>query len=108
MVFALQCRSAVPLLWLALILHGIQQGISSAQDAQRAGETIVRQPWTTSRVAGSPDTPLPLSIVPAFPELKFENPMHIRWQPALGRYVVCELGGKYGVFHTMTRRQRPT
>jgi putative heme-binding domain-containing protein len=70
----------------------------SAQDFKRIDELTVRKPWTTSRVKGSPDLPLPLSIVPAFPRLKFKDPMHIRWQPDLDRYVVCELGGKIWSF----------
>ena len=94
MVFAVQIRIAIALLWTTAML----QGILSAQDAQRAGESVIRKPWTTSRIVGSPDTPLPLSIVPAFPGLKFSDPMHIRWQPDLDRYVVCELGGKLWSF----------
>lgn len=61
-------------------------------------EDSLRTAWTTSRVKGSPDAPLPLAIEPAFPGLSFAEPMHVRWQPDLGRYFVCELGGKVWSF----------
>ncbi len=57
-----------------------------------------RPAWTSSQFKGSPDTPLPLALVPAFPELKFHDPMHVRWQAELERYFVCELGGKVWSF----------
>ena len=57
-----------------------------------------RTAWTTSRVKGSPDAPLPLAIEPVFPGLKFTDPMHVRWQADMKRYFVCELGGKVWSF----------
>lgn len=57
-----------------------------------------RLDWTTSRVRGSPETPNPLKIIPAFPNLKFDEPMHVRWTASLQRYVVCELRGKIWSF----------
>ncbi len=57
-----------------------------------------RTAWTTSRVKGSPDAPLPLAIEPVFPGLMFTDPMHVRWQADLKRYFVCELGGKVWSF----------
>lgn len=57
-----------------------------------------RPKWTTSRVQGSPEKPNPLKIVPAFPNLKFDEPMHVRWSASLQRYVVCELRGKLWSF----------
>lgn len=67
-----------------------------AFEEARAVET--RTPWTTSRIKGSPEAPLPLSLVPAFPKLKFTDPMHVRWQADCQRYFVCELGGKVWSF----------
>src|SRR5437764_14741969 len=34
-----------------------------------------RPPWTTSKIAGTPEPPAPYSIELAFPHLKFENPL---------------------------------
>jgi putative heme-binding domain-containing protein len=67
---------------------------AAAQNNPAAPGSAVREPWTTSRLRGSPERPLPLETVPAFPKLKFEDPMHVRWQPDLQRYFVCELHGK--------------
>ncbi len=67
------------------------------QDSQRTADST-RSAWTTSRVKGSPDAPLPLAIEPVFPGLTFTDPMHVRWQPDLERYFVCELGGKVWSF----------
>ncbi len=69
-----------------------------AQDSSPPGASSTRTAWTTSRVKGSPDVPLPLAIEPAFPNLKFNDSMHVRWQDDLGRYFVCELGGKVWSF----------
>ncbi|MBI3860676.1 MAG: PQQ-dependent sugar dehydrogenase [Planctomycetia bacterium] len=41
-----------------------------------------RIPWTTSRVVGSPDPPLPLRAVRAFPQLSFDHPLYIIGEPA--------------------------
>ncbi len=68
-----------------------------SQDAKQS-TNATRAAWTTSQLKGSPDTPLPLAIAPAFPGVKFSDPMHVRWQSDLGRYFVCELGGKVWSF----------
>jgi putative heme-binding domain-containing protein len=94
MSYATERRIALPLLCFLVAL----QGLSLAQESNRNDVSLVRQPWTTSRIKGSPELPLPLSIVPAFPQLTFQDPMHIRWQPELERYVVCELGGRIWSF----------
>ena len=62
------------------------------------GADHTRQPWTSSRVKGSPEPPLALDLEPAFPALKFNDPMHVRWQEDLQRYFVCELGGRVWSF----------
>jgi len=57
-----------------------------------------RVPWTTSRLQGSPEPPHPYLLVPAFPNLRFNDPMQVRWSPELKRYFVCELQGKIWSF----------
>jgi putative heme-binding domain-containing protein len=57
-----------------------------------------RIPWTTSRIQGTPEPPHPYLLVPAFPNLRFSDPMQVRWSPALKRYFVCELQGKIWSF----------
>jgi putative heme-binding domain-containing protein len=51
-----------------------------------------------SRLVGSPDPPHPFRMEAWLPELTFDDPMQVRWQPELQRYFVCELGGKIWSF----------
>ena len=49
-----------------------------------------RVPFTTSRLVGSPDPPLPYRAVRAFPRLKFKHPLYITHQPETDRMLVVE------------------
>src|SRR5262245_43347206 len=60
-----------------------------------------RQPWTTSRVVGSPDPPPPFKVVRAFPNLKFHQPLLIARAPGLDRLFV---GEQAGVLHSFSDR----
>lgn len=53
-----------------------------------------RQPWTTSKITGSPEPPHPYRLAPAFPRLKFNNSLHLSSAPGTDRLFVCEQGGK--------------
>lgn len=53
----------------------------------------VRQPWTTSRVVGSPDPPPPFKVVRAFPKLKFHQPLLMARPPKGDRLFVGEQAG---------------
>lgn len=48
--------------------------------------------WTTSRVVGSPEPPLPYRARRAFPKLSFEKPRGVRCEPGSGRILVIERG----------------
>src|SRR5213076_1243991 len=54
---------------------------------------VVRKPWTTSRVVGSPDPPPPFKVVRAFPNLKFHHPLLIARAPGSNRLFVGEQAG---------------
>jgi putative heme-binding domain-containing protein len=54
----------------------------------------VRVPWTTSRVAGSPDPPPPYRVERVFPKLAFKNPTLITNAPGTDRLFVGEQAGK--------------
>lgn len=86
LIFALGCRVAVA--WCCCL-----PGFLMAQERGTA-TTEARAPWVSSRFKGVPESPLPLSLVPAFSNLKFRDPMQVRWQPDLRRYFVCELKGR--------------
>ena len=53
-----------------------------------------RVPWTTSRVHGSPEPPLPYVTEPAFPELKFKQCLDLAMAPGLDRLFVVEQSGR--------------
>lgn len=52
------------------------------------------EPWTTSRIKGSPEPPLPYTVERVFPNLTFENPVTLTNAPGTDRLFVVELNGK--------------
>jgi putative heme-binding domain-containing protein len=59
----------------------------------KQGAKAVRQPWTTSRVKGSPEPPPPYKVVRAFPNVKFRNPLLMTRCPGSDRFFVGEQAG---------------
>lgn len=57
-----------------------------------------RAPWTTSRVAGSPEPPLPYRAVRAFPKLSFKSPLYLAFEPGTGRAIVVTQHGRLLAF----------
>lgn len=57
-----------------------------------------RVPWTTSRVAGSPDPPLPYQARRAYPKLGFRNPVYLTFEPTTGRAMVVLQRGRILAF----------
>lgn len=53
----------------------------------------VRTPWTSSKVAGSPEPPLPYRAERAFPKIGFHNPVELAFMPGSDRIFVVEQGG---------------
>jgi uncharacterized repeat protein (TIGR03806 family) len=49
-----------------------------------------RIPWTTSRVVGSPDPPLPYRAVQVWPKLKLTQPLYLIREPGTQRMLVIE------------------
>jgi len=54
--------------------------------------------WTTSKVIGSPEPPPPYKTEPAFPKLKFEEPLDMSYAPGTNRLFVAERWGKVHSF----------
>jgi len=52
------------------------------------------RPWLGSRIRGTPDPPLPYRVEPAFPGLKFREPILLASTPAIPRLFVGEQGGR--------------
>jgi uncharacterized repeat protein (TIGR03806 family) len=57
-----------------------------------------RVPWTTSRVQGSPEPPSPYWHQPAFPHVKFDNPLDMAQVPGTKRLAVAQQNGKVFTF----------
>lgn len=78
--------------WLMLLL------LLMSELAARRGFAVepaqsARQPWTTSRVIGSPDPPPPFKIARAFPHLQFDKPLLLARCPGSDRLFVGEQSG---------------
>ncbi|HWE04402.1 MAG TPA: PQQ-dependent sugar dehydrogenase [Tepidisphaeraceae bacterium] len=52
----------------------------SAEDGRAYGVST-RVPWTTSKVIGSPDAPLPFTVAKAFPDLHVRQPLAVIEEP---------------------------
>jgi putative heme-binding domain-containing protein len=66
-----------------------------------------RIPWTSSRLIGSPDPPLPYVVTRVFPRLKFKEPLDLASTPALDRLFVVEQYGKIFSFKTDANMDQP-
>lgn len=53
-----------------------------------------RVPWTTSRLVGSPDPPLPYTVERIFTRIKWERPIFIAAEPGTDRLLVVQQGGE--------------
>ncbi len=52
-----------------------------------------RLPWTTSRIQGTPEPPLPYTVERVFPGVQFENPVDMAIEPGSSRLYVLQLDG---------------
>ncbi|HBE70583.1 MAG TPA: hypothetical protein DDW52_20755 [Planctomycetaceae bacterium] len=57
-----------------------------------------RVPWTSSRIAGTPEPPKPYTTEPAYANLKFREPVELLPLGASGRMMLLEVGGKLFTF----------
>ena len=53
-----------------------------------------RIPWTTSRLIGSPDPPLPYTVEKTFTNIQWEQPIFITAEPGTDRLFVVQQGGE--------------
>src|SRR5436190_10449539 len=79
----------LPLVVVSLAIGSRRENPATAGPAQEK-----RIPWTTSKVTGSPEPPHPYRVVPAFPKLRFKNPLHITNAPGTDRLFVLEHEGR--------------
>jgi putative heme-binding domain-containing protein len=84
--------TAVPLIWLGLLLPGPMVDARSSADKSSAS-VPQRIPWKTSRVVGSPDPPPPFTAARVYPQATFNHPLLLARAPGLDRLFVGEQGG---------------
>jgi len=87
-------RRDVPRLMVLSVAACGLAGLSAGRPTAAGPAAVPRVPWTTSKVTGSPEPPHPYRVVPAFPKLKFHNPLHLTRAPGTARLFVLEQGGK--------------
>ena len=77
----------------------LQQGPSAEPDKV---EVPPRKAWTTSRIAGSPESPLPYMTERVFPLLKFNQCLDLTTAPGSDRLFVVEQSGRIFSFPNKT------
>lgn len=90
-------RTAIPLVALCAIC-ALLTGAAKAQEPQPPFGIKERIPWTTSRVAGTPEPPPPYTVERIFAPLTFKAPVCIAQEPGTNRILVAELEGKIYAF----------
>src|SRR6266516_447264 len=66
-------RRTIRALALASLAAALLVHVNRAAAKQPPRADLLRTPWTTSRVIGSPDPPPSFKVVRAFPNLKFQK-----------------------------------
>ena len=61
---------------------------------------FAREPWTTSRVVGSPNPPAPYQVERLHSAQNFQNPVDLTFMPGSTRLFVAEQGGRLWSFDT--------
>ena len=68
-------------------------GNGSRAEQIPSGDANERPLWTTSRVVGSPDPPLPYTTVPRYPSLSIQGPIYAKAEPGTDFLIVVQQGG---------------
>ena len=58
----------------------------------------MRTPWTSSKITGSPEPPLPYVVERAYPNLKFDRPLDIEFCPGSERIFIAQQKGNFFSF----------
>lgn len=94
-------RTALVAMAVGVALAGVLLGraaddrpVDGPQAARKPQGLDERVPWTSSRIRGTPDPPPPYRTEPAFPKLKFDEPLDITGAPGTDRLFVVERFGR--------------
>ncbi|MFG0332393.1 MAG: PQQ-dependent sugar dehydrogenase [Maioricimonas sp. JB049] len=66
-----------------------------------------REPWTTSRIVGTPEPPAPYTVERVFEGLEFDRPVDMAVEPGTGRLLVLQLDGKLLAFSPEQKSPAP-
>ena len=80
--------------FVALIAFICPAAIAQDSSATKPQGLAKREAWTSSRIKGSPDPAPPYRVEPAFPALKFEQPLDLSAAPGTERLFVAEQAGR--------------
>lgn len=86
-------RRLAPSLMLLAVIAPLAAG-ARAEEKERSS----RVPWTSSKIAGTPDPPSPYAVEPAFPGIKLQSPVVLVRAGGTGRLFVGELHGRISSF----------
>src|SRR5215217_1012668 len=88
-------RNRLGRLWLTLITTLATTLVDGLQAAEKEAYGIDhRIRWTTSRLTGSPDPPLPYTVERTFAKIKLDRPLFMIAEPHTDRLFVIEHGGE--------------
>src|SRR5436309_14761076 len=80
---------------------------TSAGDEEKKPVGIKKRTlWTTSRVKGTPEPPLPYRTEVAFPKMRFTEPLDLAQAPGTDRMIVAQRRGKIFSFKNDPQAQK--
>ena len=79
-----------------------------AEDSERPHGITKRIPWTTSRIHGTPEPPLPYLTERVFPKLAFTSPVDLMSVPGTNRMLLVQLDGQLWTFPNQPDAAEPT
>ena len=82
-------------------------GIGFADAAEKPFGIEKRDPWSTSKMVGTPEPPSPYLLERVFPQLTFKNPVELLPVPGTDRLLVVEVDGRILSFSQSTDSARP-
>lgn len=83
------------LFFACFTLVWVSCGQPRAEESQAAEPPPARvTPWTTSKVKGSPEPPLPYRAERVFPAVELNNPTDITWLPEAERWIAMQNDGR--------------
>ena len=83
---------------LMRLTFGLMIGMASASLSGQESQPARLIPWTTSRVNGSPDPPLPYKTERVFAGVELTNPTNITWLPSANKWIANHAGSKIVMF----------